>query len=403
MKVDVEEIKLTENQRDNIINILQTHAQKKHFEKFGFQKRGKVDLIDDVINMFNADELSIDQLREWLALHQLDGNNQFFVFELNTHTITAGLIENLALKKSKLCKDITLYNASNLNEAMLVNIYHDASNKRGIFTYIAPAQVLKRIPVDRYNQQTSVEPHLYYASVIVDYGLNNIVISINPTSNLVSVDGVTHQRGFENISYHFLLKVQQVVGSFTIRTPIWISHALDLLAEEGTHHNNPEISNIYTRATPIIDEIVTKLLSTFGLEDPAEYAYVSEELSQAFENILIDKYGVQNEDDSSYKVFELKGDQVDSFVYVGSKSNTLNSGRVAKVAKATRNNSDLTLVGLERTIDKEIYRFYLMSGPDYYLIKNNSNKFVREEVVRDVILKLESYRRQIRDTSSADG
>lgn len=390
-----ENIRLSAEQRSNITDILTAHAQLKHFTTLGTDLpaiQGKVKVIEAVLCLVEEGHLDLSKFTSWLALHQINGNNQFYIFELNEHSITEASMMSIQTVVS----DITMINKATLDKTVLINFVHDHSKQRGVFTFLSPAEVFKKVKINEVTQQTVVEKQLYYAHVIVDYGLNNIVISINPTANLIAVDKTSKDKnGFEPIAYHYLLAVKDIIGQFTIKTSRWIPEALDLLAEEATFHNNPEITAEYMKAVPLIDETVARLLENFALDDPSDFAYVSEELKQAFENILIDKYGVIKDTIDSYRVFELKGDQTNSFVYVGAKTSYLNEGRAAKVAKATRSNADLTLLGIECTVNKEMYRFYISSGPDYYLIKSNTNKFTYEEVIHNVVIKLDQYKRQI--------
>lgn len=362
------------------------------------QKNSKNFTIENIINGVEKGEIPLKEFKGWLATHQLSGNNYFFVFELNKHNFSKEFMINFEFQGKTLTKDIFDYNEDNLQEATLVNIYHDENNGRGILTYICPAEVMKKEKLDGFTQSRPVK-HLYFANVIVDYCLGYIVVAINPTANLISVNGVSKDKtGFTPIAYDVFMKARSVLGTFTYTASKWIPEALNQLADEATYHNNPQITEDYILAEPIIEEAVSNLLTQFDLNNPPEFAYVCEEFKQAFENILIDKHGLGEEIDT-YKVFEQKGDQVNSFVYVGSKVSYLNEGKVAKVAKATRCNSDLTLLGIEYTANNERYRFYVASGEDHYVIKGSSTKFTKEEVIRDVIKKLDEYRRQIRDTS----
>ncbi|MBP2646198.1 MAG: hypothetical protein H6Q75_1638 [Firmicutes bacterium] len=393
---------LTKSQRESITSLLQIHTQLKHFKTLSEELAkgfGKGKVIESVLNLVDEGKIELEEFKAWLSLHQLNGNNHFYVYELRTHSVTEGMLRNLESQIKNIISDITEYSIENLQGTILVNFVLEEDRKRGVFTFLSPAAVMKKIKIGDMVQAIP-EKQVYYANVIVDYGLNNIVISINPTANMISVDNVSkNKNGFEPIAEYYLTKMRDFIGEFSIKTPGWITQALDLLAEEGTHHNNPEVTAEYMKAIPYIEEVVADLLSNFELDDPSAFAYVSEEVKLAFESILIDKYGVNEEASCSYRVFELKGDQVNSFVYVGAKNGSLNEGRAAKVAKATRANADLTQLGIECNRNNETYRFYISSCADYYLIKSNTTKFTNEEVIRDVIVKLVEYREQIQSSA----
>ncbi|MBP2644295.1 MAG: hypothetical protein H6Q67_2182 [Firmicutes bacterium] len=389
---------LTNIQRDNIKYLLQTHTQIKHFKTLpdDFAKGiGKGQVIENVLNSVDEGKIDFEEFKSWLALHQINGNNSFYVYELRTHTVTEGMLRNLQTYIGSITYDITGCSVDNLKETVLVNFFLNVEEKRGIFTFLSPATVMKKVRMDNTVQYIP-EKQIYYANVIVDYGLGWLIVSINPTTNMISVDNnEKNKNGFEPIANYYLVKMRDIIGEFTIKTPNWVPQALDLLAEEGTHHNNPEITAEYMKAIPCIEDTVVQLLSDFELDDPSALAYVSEEFKLAFESVLIDKYGVNEEATCSFRVFELKGDQHNSVVYVGAKVGSLNEGRVAKVAKATRANADLTQLGIEYNRENDTYRFYISLCDDYYLIKSNSTKFTNEGVIRDVIIKLGEYKEQI--------
>mgnify|MGYP000422233567 CR=1 FL=1 len=397
---------LSDDQKANLLSLIETHTQIKHFDRLNLQKIGslrKNHIVNILLSMIEDKKITLDRLRSWLSLHQLDGNNHNFVFELKNSPFNKAFFEALSAEKET--EDILKFNETNLLNSRLVNFQHDTSQKRAIFTYISPAEVIKRVPMESSGTQSILSKQIYFANIIIDYGYNVVIISINPTANLVSVDGTEKSRGtgFEPIANFYLNKIKEVVGSFHIKVPEWLPNALYLFAEDATYHHNDKISTELNKAIPKIEAMVNNLLDEFGLTDQSAISYVNEEFQQAFENVLIDKYGVaQDYKKNNYAVFEQKGDQVDAIISVGCKTTNsdLTIGRAAKVAKATRSNSDITSLGIEYMLDDVFYRVYVDSGKDYYLIRNKTMKFTGEVVIRNVVKQLTQYKNKIQSGSS---
>lgn len=396
---------LSDHKKENLLSLIEIHTQIKHFNTLHpdltVSKRRKAEILRILLEKLENQEISYEQFYSWLALHQLDGNNCFFVYEMTKPMFSKDYFDKLIPSLLPNVRDILEYNANDLCESTLVNMLHDVAQKRAIFTYISPANILKKIQGEDGVSQKAFK-QIYYANIIINYDHNIIIVSINPTAHLEDVEGVEKGREFSQIASFYLKKIKSLVGEFYIRVPTWIPDALNRLAKEATYHNNEEIENKLNEATPIVEEMVSKLTEKYGLNDQALVYYMTEEFLLTFENALVDKYGVKDKGEESYSVFEQKGDQVNTLITISCNSETsdLKHGRVAKVAKATRNNSEITQLGLITTINNERYRFYIKNGEDYFLIKSKSIKFTKEEVIRNVIERLEFYRKEIQSESS---
>lgn len=399
-------MEVTKEQQANIENILKVHTQNKHFFKLNESLKitnTKVKLIADMFELLKNDTIKEKDFIDWLSLHQLDGNNYFFVYEISSKHLTKEFFEDFFDNiDSSIINNIIDCTIESVKNTLLVNTYNDVNFNRAIFTFISPAKVLSKEKLDNGSVQDVLQSQLYYANVIIDYKNNLAIISINPTTKLVQVDGEDKKNGFSTIADLYLKRIKDVIGQFFVRSQYIIPSVLHKLAEEATYHNNPLIEEKLTLAIPKIEKVVSGLLEEFEVEEQAANYYLNGEFQQAFENILIDKYGIECDSQNGYKVFEQKGDKLGSFVYVGCKTDDTNlmSGRLAKVAKATRNNSDITLLGIEYTCENEKFRFYVDCKDDCYLIKSKSIRFTREEVIHDVIEKIEFYKREIQSESS---
>lgn len=390
---------LTNEQEQNIRELLGAHSQRKHLltlcEKYNFKNRfGKLNIIDELIAKIKNGAIPYNEFKKWLALHQIDGNNCFYVYELDEHNFVE-LSPYLESKSHEFTSDITLMNKDNIHCTQLVDINIDRIENLLIFSFISPAKVLKKELIADDTRQDVLVTQLYYANVIVNLSSSQIIVSINPTANLMEVCGVYKERKtyFEPIAEHFLNELREI-ASFTTRDPRWVYSALFHFAEEGTYHNNPHIAKELQERSEEIDLFVKDILTKTNMDDPASIFYLQEETKQAFENLLIDKYGV-NAQDNSYKIFEQKGDQVDAYVHVGSRTSYLDEGNAAKVAKATRSYSDVTVLGVEKMVDSTAFRFVISKGKNYYLIKSHGTKFAEVRMVYELIGKINSYKEKI--------
>lgn len=398
----VESMILSLEQINNIENLLQTHLQYKHInkaiEQFGLNRNNKSGFIDELLEKVTLGNIPLKEFYDWLTIHQIDGNNYFFVFELNEHDITPELLSNLETNSDRLSKNIADINIENLTDTELTAIRFNQEDLRAVFTYISPASIIRR-EKDGNNTIAITEIVTYWSHVIVDLKKQQITVVINPTANLVAVRGIEKNRRtyFEPIANHYLSELQKNLN-FTIKKSDWVDEALYLLAEEGTYHNNPRINIELNKYSKRLDSFAEEMLIDAQILDQASLEYFQDEMKQVFENLLIDKYGVISTEDQ-FRVFKQVGDNTDTVVYVSSRTSNLQEGRAAKVAKATRTLSDVSILGVEREKDGKIYRLLISKQTDGFLVKNLTSRFTEEVVISDVISKINTYRGKIQSDS----
>ncbi|WCM70067.1 hypothetical protein LZD60_16220 [Clostridium perfringens] len=239
-----------------------------------------------------------------------------------------------------------------------------------------------------------IEKSLYFTTVYIDFTLEQIIVSLHPISEVISVNGIEIPgRDYAKVAKGVLNDILSSIINFQIENcDMWIYDSLVKFADEATSHNNPIVSQKCASFSEKIDIIINNLLSEAGVKTQSNIQYMKEEVSILFENVMIEEHGIIECDDE-YEVFAQDGDQVNSYVKVGTKTSSLKGGRTAAIAKSTRNNSDINLLGVKKKFGERIYRFLIsVESKNYYVIRTDTSIFVKEEVIYDVIRKVRSYK-----------
>ncbi|PGT49816.1 hypothetical protein COD13_29035 [Priestia megaterium] len=382
---------------ENALKYMDRYLQKKHLKKvskkWGFKNTTKLmDMFEDIIRSVQVGVIDGDDFRGWLSKSQIDGNNHHFVFEGEFIDVNELKFQQLINNMNQNTESILDINEENLTETKLIYVFK--LEHKYVLAFLSPAEITVRQNLEdgsfRYNQEKVVYP----AYLEFDFKHNNIIVVLNPTSNLSHVNGIQpggRQNNFASIADFFLEQARGIVGSFHVRKPVWLPNALFNLAEDLSYHNNPEVEQLSLKMEDSIKKFSQNLMEQSGISDIALVDSLSSEIQDSYISALQEEFGENNSDDT-YRVFMQKTDQASTSVAVESKVDNLTSGVVGRIAKQSRQDSDVKMIGLEVKLDeKTMYRFRIEDGPDHILIRP-SNRFTEEEVVQNVLSKLRQYK-----------
>ncbi len=223
--------------------ILKNYTQLRHFQilfdKYNLPKKSsRNDMIDYLQNEIEqpnlVGSLIPDELFEdWLALHQIDGNNYSFIYNLDNKP-KRELLQNIYLNRDKhinhKLSEFNIDNTSddietvlpNLNKILLVGLHRNNEKGEYIFSYIAPCVITGTL----LDGTKKLYKRIYFAHCVLFDDSNDLKIVINPTSNLLNVNGVSKQRyDWSPIATQFFNEFKKLVGKHTIIAPKWIPRA----------------------------------------------------------------------------------------------------------------------------------------------------------------------------------
>ncbi|PGF06480.1 hypothetical protein COM59_24170 [Bacillus pseudomycoides] len=405
---------------DNVFKMLDTYTQYRHyqilFDKYKLQKKVSRDEMAKVLHEAVTDAgflgtvMSESALEEWLALHQIDGNNYTYVYNLQEKIDTQVLAdlynERRTLVNMKLW-DINPENDSeninevmtNLNDITLTGIHRNDTSGSYTFSFVSPCEVTG----SRDDGSNRIYKKVFFSHFVCFDNSNDCKIIFNPTSNLINVNGVRKEKRYDwtPIANMVFEKVKEYIGEIHIKAPSWIPQALYQFAEEATSHKNPEITAASFNAQFSIVDFATELLKNAEVDTDNEPALVSrliQDIQLSFEAQLLEIYG-PNEEENSFTIFKQRSDGVTHIISVESTEEGFKSGPAAQAAKRSRQDGDIDLLGVNLKKDERVHKFLVEQGTDAYLIRG-TNTFIEEEVVNIVIRRLNEYRKQIQVATS---
>jgi hypothetical protein len=412
----------------NIFKFLDMYTQYRHYQlifdklklprKTSREEMAKV-LFEAVTDTgFLGSVMSENAFEEWLSLHQIDGNNYTFVYNLDEKP-SEGLLDNLFVNRKSLIKiklsEINPENESenlievmpNLTEITLIGLHRNEAMGSYIFSFVSPCEVTGT----RADGSNRIYKKMFFAHCVLFDNSNDCKIIFNPTSNLLNVNGIKKEKRFDwtPIANMFFEKVKDYIGDVYINSPRWIPEALFQLAEDATSHKNPEISAASFNAQDSIEDFATELLKFSGIDTDNEPALLNrfiQDIQFSFEAQLVEKLGF-NEGENSITIFKQRSDGVTHIISVESTEEGFRSGSAAQAAKRSRQDGDIDLLGVNLKTNDRMYKFLVEQGTDAYLIRG-TNTFIEEEVVNIVIRRLNEYRKQIQasacgNTESSEG
>ncbi|MDA1547930.1 hypothetical protein [Bacillus cereus group sp. TH253LC] len=412
----------------NTLKILDTYTQFRHyqilFDKFNLKKRSSRDdmvkvLQDTVTNIGLLGPIIPESFfEEWLALHQIDGNNYTYVYNLQ-ESINKEKLDNLYSNRKNLVGmklwEINPENESeninevmpNLNDITLTGIHRNELNGSYVFSFVSPCEVSGA----KQDGSNRIYKKIFFSHFVCFDDAKDCKIIFNPTSNLLNVNGVKKDKRHDwtPIANMIFEKVQEYIGTIYIKAPTWIPQALYELAEDVTSHNNPTITAASFNAQSKIVDFATNLLKEAEVDTDNEPALVNrliQDIQLSFEVQLLENYG-PSEEENSFTIFKQRSDGVTHIISVESTEDGFTSGPAAQAARRSRQDGDIDLLGVNLKKGDRVHKFLVEQGTDAYLIRG-TNTFIEEEVVNIVIRRLNQYREQIqvatgKNTDDSDG
>ncbi|QGH35154.1 hypothetical protein GI584_14355 [Gracilibacillus salitolerans] len=410
---------------DNIFKILGKYTQLKHynsiFETLNIKKSNSREKMANILcekatsNGFFGPELPEPVIKEWLNLHQIDGNNYTFVYNLQEN-LPEGLLYNLYANRENYTQinlwDINPDNESEdlsivmpkLNDILLTGIYQDKSNDSYTFSFVAPSV----ISGSRIDGSTRLYKKLFFCHCVFYNSSKNVKVVLNPSANLHNVNGVKKNRyDWTPIANMIFNKAKDYVGQALIYAPKWIPEALYKFAEQATNHNNPQITEASFKAQESIEEFSNELLKVANIDvdqEPALHNRLIQDIQFSYEAQLMEIHKTDEEDGEEVTIFKQRSDGISHIISVESTEEGFRSGAAAQAARRSRQDGLIDLLGVSLKTNDRAYKFLVEQGIDAYLIRG-TNTFVEERVVNIVIDRLNKYREEIyfatqRDESS---
>ncbi|KIV55074.1 hypothetical protein AM501_03455 [Aneurinibacillus migulanus] len=404
---------------DNINKILDKYTQYKHyhllFEKHGWKKRAsREDMAKTLYEAVNdrgflEPALSEEAFDEWFALHQIDGNNYTFVYNL-TEKADQNLLLNLYNQRHNLIKKkLWEFNPDNQSEDLdsvipgltslnLIGIHRNIVKGTYTFSFIAPCQVWGR----KVDSSTRIFKKIFFAHCVLFDDSNDCKVIFNPTSNLINVNGVEREkrRNWTPIASMFFEELKKYIGSHFIKAPLWIPNALYKLAEEATGHNNPTVTEFSFNAQDKIEKFASSILADAGISHESDQALVArliQDIQQSYESQLVERYGVIEDNEESFELFRQRSDGLVHSINVETHRDGMRVGAAAEAARRSRAGSDIDLLGVILKTGGCMHKFLVEQGTEAYLIRGTGT-FIEEGVVDIVVRKLNVYREEIQSS-----
>lgn len=399
----------------NVEKILDKYTQYKHyqilFDKYKLPRKssrdGMAKMLNEAVNDagFLGSPIPEAALDEWLSLHQIDGNNYTFVYNLQ-EKIKSGLLHNIYVNRNDKVDlklwDINPDNESeelstvmpNLTDISLVGIHRNELNGTYTFSFVSPCEVTG----SRIDGSSRLYKKIFFCHCVFFENTKDVKIIFNPTSNLQNVNGTKKDRyDWTPIASMFFDKVKEYIGEVHINAPRWIPQALYDFAEEATGHNNPKITAASFNAQEKIADFASSILKEAGIDTDLGTALsnkLMQDIQISFESQLMEVYSAEEEEqENSFTIFKQRSDGVTHIISVESTEEGL-AGHAAQAARRSRQDGDIDLLGVNLKQNERLHKFLVEQGTEAYLIRG-TNTFIDEEVVNVVIRRLNEYRKKI--------
>lgn len=385
------------NTYNNAKKFMSRYIQRKHLvnilDKWSIKKTTKImDMCEDIINAVQMTFLDIEELRFWLSKSQIDGNNLHFIYDVNFKDVNELKLKQMLNDVNKHTKNILDINEENIKGTELIHMFK--IEHKYVLSFLSPAEINIRKLTEDGSPKFRQDKIVYPAFLELDFKNNQVIVIINPTSNLVHVDGRRQGKyySFAPIADLYLEQGRRVLGLFHVKKPQWLTNALFHLAEDLSYHNNPHVEKLGLEMESKIKDFAKTILEESDISDVALIDSLSSDIQDSFISVLQEEFG-EHSIDTDYRVYMQKTDQAKHLsIEVESKKHSLVSGTIGRIAKQSRQGSDVKLLGLEVRLDtNNIYRFKIEDGEDHILIRS-SNSFTQEEVVQNVLSKLREYK-----------
>ncbi|HLL60369.1 MAG TPA: hypothetical protein VK338_01505 [Candidatus Nitrosocosmicus sp.] len=382
---------------ENAFNFMKRYIQNKHLNKvlntWGIKKTRRLqDMHEEIIDRVRFGLIDIKDFSDWLSISQIDGNNYHFVYDVDFIKTKEKVAKEILENSHHVTENILTLNPDSINQTTLINVFK--LQHKYVFVFLSPAEIaLKREYID--GSYSYINKKIVYPSIVeCDFKNNTVNVILNPTTGLVHVDNVSQGKysSFSPIADLYLEKTKELLGNFIINKPEWLPKAFFEFAEELSAIKDPKIQEVLRNMDEKIRDFSKDILEENNIIDIALKDSFYAEIQDSFITVLQEEYGIEGDYEDPYRVYFQKTDQATSSIAVESKTNILTNGTTNRIAKQSRQDSDLKVIGLEyRPDEHNLYRFRIEDGVDHILIKP-SNRFTEEEVVQNVISKLREYK-----------
>lgn len=384
--------------KDTIKYILANFSQMNHlgyFKKWDIKKKKKEDFINEILNNIENDEVKKEDFVQWFNKFTIDGNNYYYVFDCEKFDKKS--IEKYV--ETIECIDLININYNDIKSKTCILKESNEDKNRVVLKYVSPAYIQIR-EKENGGIKVDIEKTLYFNSVVIDYSLNQLIIVIPHTKGLISVAGKSIVRGnFKEIVTNYIDELSINCNAIKANSCInWIYNALDSFAEEGSYHNNPDITDYVEKNDEKIKNFCSELMRLSGIESNGIVNNFNEDLKILYESMLIEGLG-KKDGLEEYQVYMINGDKVNSIFNVESRTESLNKGREFAIAKTVRQISDIKILGIKKVLnnDGNVDRFLIEvdvtdNKLGFYMIKTDTSKFMKESGIYNVIKKVGSYK-----------
>ncbi|KEF40470.1 hypothetical protein M670_00496 [Schinkia azotoformans MEV2011] len=388
---------LSETQQKNMFYLLdktQTHQLNLLREKYQV-KYGKNlnDYRDNVLHALMMEEIDFDYFCSWLSQLNIHGHNTLFIYEADNPTIFKKNNTN-ALYKDWSDKIVNIYDISpdNLQDLKFVNVEKNDDRNQVIFTMAAPAYIEQpqspgNIGIPKLTKD------VYLAYIIIDFELEQIILSMYPTPNLHSIMGIKRKMDMDNLAPLFINFFRKNVIKFNFSDPDWIIDTLCDITEEYYHHNNPIIDKkLQEFESGLLNDLYDKFSSKEpGLTNPAQQTRIKQNLRKLYEYELIAKYG-RVDKCSPFAVFLHQSDKAGITFRATSKGKPLSFADSHEIVKKMIENADISTLGITYVSNEKNYPYKVSKTANYYSLKRITAAVTEKEIVDDVLRKLKQYK-----------
>ncbi|MGG0794519.1 hypothetical protein ABE137_11000 [Brevibacillus laterosporus] len=392
----MEQMFLDENQIRNCINYMEKFIQRKHLLKmvdvFNVKTRVRlVDWYDDIISAVLFGLIDFKVFCNWLSTNQIDGGNHFFVYDADLQNISESTFQKYLDHFNLHYTDVLNVNTQNLKQTTLINV--TKLENKYILCFLSPAQVSKKITTEDGLIKSELMDIMFPGFVEFDLNQKSVLVILNPVSNLDNVEGVKlgKYNSYTPVVDLFLKYSRKILGAFYVKKPNWLSKSLHSLTEEATYHNNPEIENKQKLISGFVEKFSTRVLHKNNIDDESYIYYLTEEIKSCLEVILLEELG--NKNNNEIGIFLQKTDQTCTSIEVAGITQNINTGTAGRVAKQSRQDSEVNKLGIDIKIDDyNRQRFMIERGSDHILIHPYNNTFTEREAVLYVLSKLYKHK-----------
>ena len=393
---------LSDEQLSNLFYLLDksnTHELYKMKQNFQI-KLGKnlIEARSNVVHGLMMEEIDFNFFYKWLCHIYLEANNTLYIFEPEKQNFFTNHKKRDIYKKfhSK-CENLYNINVDTISSVALVDVTEYETQL--LFTFAAPSYVIKQ----KLNADTPADivKDIYLSYLVMDYETEQVILSMHPTNNLYSLNGIKKKKDMDPLALQFINYFRNNIIDFSFSNPEWIIDALFDITEEYFDHNNPIISKKmndfkekgYLNTTI---ETIGKLEETFK-NNPTRLR-LEKALMELYESQLIAKYGTIPKE-TPFKVFLNEADKGITSFKADSRGKALSFADSYEIVKKMMENADIASLGITYVYNGREFPYKIVKEVAYYSLKRITTAATEKETVDNVLRQLKQYkpRKKVRD------